>query len=463
MNVAEIRRRVEREIRMEPATEEWRAEFLDRLNDKLDTLVTSRKWSFRQRLHNVRTYSGFTLQPADYTANGATSGTLGFEFAIPTDWELYDVLQGARGHTVTIAGATGTYLAQELMNREFVIEESGLAGAGMYIKLDPRYPGSALLTGNETLTFKFRRYKLPLDVSDVFACAGRGPDDDMILDEMSLAEESRRLLNDDDGPGTPTVWVADPNYPSPYEANQLIGQGYPNDFNPPPPNAPTLLASAGGALAVGSTYTYRYAWRYGGFWSESSPEASVTIVAPNQTVTITLDALGGSQYGRARTVFRRQDEGPWYRIAELADPSATTIADGGTFNPFADPTQTLRERTFHPGGLNRFIRFYPLSDKVRELELRYLSRPPLLETESDIPEIPGEFHQVFVHMIAMDMLANANQSKMAGHQENLMESLLDNMSRRYLTTGSVRIQREGVFRGRGYGLRASRPRFVGDG
>lgn len=450
MNLKEIRERVEDALTYAPGVESHRIKLNRRINDAQKEILTFRRWTFRQRLFELTLMKERVIANADWSI---PSNTRALEFPLPTGWTRLNV-DWLAGQTVLLpfapADSNGTGL-----HDEFIIESSNLTGAGTTVTIipDPRYPGLASKAGiTDDITLKFLRYRMPASFSEAQGVMDRAEDFGEIR-QLDLWRERAFMLNNSDDPGRPVRFLIDPNYPdfvgtdnSGFE-NRYLG----NDIEPPIQTIAAAEAATGSLTALG-TFTYKISWAYSNMISGAGPETKITLTGANRTVNLTnLDAItstGGEDFGRERIVWRREGEGPWFQFTVIADPSVTIFTDTGAIQPVSgNPLLYVRERDRARAGAYHFIRFWPLTDTDRTVELRYLARPADLVDDSDIPELPDEYHPIIVHKTVLDISAAFDAPQLRSHHERRYQEFLALMSKRTLGGGAQHHQRQSIFGG----------------
>lgn len=466
MNARAIRKRLERELRHAPEVKDWRDEFFDRLNDAIVELMTMDDWQFRQRTKQVRVYPEIAGTPT-LTVNA--SGEQVYKVAAPDGWLPDEDTAALEGHTVEITGTftSGVFSTDE--TRAYVIERAAaVVDAGVvYLEciLDPTYPGNANVSMSAG-KIQFLRYTLTDDIEDVYGLIFR--DKDAGVHELSPRQETALNLQADDTGSTPRYFILDPNKDRTYK--RYSGQFYPHDFISPPLGPPAVVPLAGGALTALGTYEYRYAWAYGGLVSEPSPSTTVTLAAGEQQVRVTMEFTDAGR-GRTRYLYRRQVydtyEGPWFRIH--VEPSSNTAShtDAGTFAASGvDPSTVIRERRYDSDGSPRFYRLWPTTTERLDAELRYLARLPRVETDADVPEFPGAFHIVLVHLMAAKIARGSEAASLADYHHQKVfgaDGLLDTMRQRHKVSAAQRYMRRKMFGYRGTGIVAGPLTYTADG
>lgn len=458
MRSDQIRTRVEREVRQNPDIKGWRDEFFDRLNDAMDELLTLEDWQFRQRLKTLRFKAEVDLTTS-YTTN-AGSNTYAISFTEPSDWDAVDT-ELLAGHTASFTAGTGAGLTAD-----YVIERASISSSTITIILDPRFGGHTTVGAADTLKIKFFRYRLPPDVEEVYGIQRRDSKEGHMR-EISLARESRLILKNTDGPNTPQFFLLDPNVRTAYDT--LSGEYYPHDFIPAPINPPTLTEAATGALTLLGTYEYCYAHYYAGLVSEPSPIETVTLTGTNQTVSVTAMDSFDANRGRGKYLFRREifssREGPWYMVSDITASNTATAADAGAFTPVADPTTITRLNRYDSLGSLRFVRTWPLTNADLTAELRYLARIPRCTTDADVPEMPGAYHIILVHLIAEKLSRSFKSQSLADYHNNKVygpRGLLETMKQRHIVSSSQRVQRNSMLNGGAGGLVLQEPSYTSD-
>lgn len=471
MNLGELHKRVEYELRHAPAVRAHRDEITARLNTALEKLVLGSQWSFRERQVALRLKATVTIASGAWTDNPSvtlpSSDTVtgnvakAFTFTMPTGWTNADVALFS-GQLVTIAGSTTA-----TGNGTWVVESAFVAAGLMCIILDPRFPGHAAVSTEATLTLRWVRYRLPPDCADTMAIVLRA-DNKGRLTEVPLRREESWLLREDDSTGTPRAFLVAPNHIDPYPNESTYHLPY-VDVQAPA-EAPTLSsANSTGTLTNSATYEYAYAWLAAGMTSGPSPTARITLGASDDTVTIAnLEDYGasGDPFGRYKLIYRRQlftdYEGPWV-IANSTYSYSTSVTDTNARPwPSADAITTGRVRLSGESSPSRHIRVWPMPSEDIEAELRYFARAPRMETPADVPELPPELHMALVYDVALDLAATQDGSaSLVRHLTSQRDELVNIARRLYRGSSSVRTVLGGVLerRGGGWTPRINPPEF----
>lgn len=429
-----MRQRVERALAYKPDIQAHREELTEDLNDALREVVGMRRWRFRYRRARIRAMADLTIAEADWSI--ATDERV--SFVLPSTWTAQEYMS-LPGHRVEIDGS------------QYVIENITFSLGLLTLYLDPNWVDEGYFAAGKPagdLVIRFERYRLPFDVDEVVSLAERTSNRKQPLREVSNPREAELVLSEDET-GTPTHYLLDNHrpldrwWPSPmprYEHPELTLES--------PHEVPTAAESAGGSLSLLETYSYCIAWSFSGMVSEPGPVVEITLTGSNRTVDLSgLDTYGDVNYGRRRKVFRRRGEGPWYQIAEIVDPTQSTYTDDGTepaHVPGAepgygdDPNQEVRMRQLLAGGFQQWIRLWPKPDADTELTLVYLSRPPLLEHDTDTPQVPPEIAKAAVHRVVMQRAGEADAPSLAALHQNLYEEQLSIAANRGVEGGDTR-------------------------
>lgn len=455
---------IQQALRHAPNVEAHREELIRRINKAMNRIATEKRWAWRQRLVSLQLREKIELTKANLTLDAAALGAFAIGFALPSGWSSGNAYEGPdlRGAKVTVAGSSsghdGTYII------EHSLWDSGTSLVIVF--LDQRWPGDssgALAPNAATFTIEFDRYRLPGDFADLHSAVLRD-DDRGPLREVTLDQEQSLLLDADHTPGIPECFLISPNRP---RSNWNPRQDYLHVLAEPPHEAPTASAAGAAGAFVAGDYDYCWSWAAAGLISAPSPTVRVTVTA-NQTVTLAnLPAYvdsAGDRYGWRKIVWRRRvystRNGPWYKVTLSSAPAlqdlgseVTTTTDLG-----GQRLETLtRMRDWPVGDSTRFIRFWPPTDADRVAEVRYLSVPRALESDTDEPEMPDYTHDLLVHAVVQDLAAGAEGAELRKHHERLYTELYKTMCRRELAHSAVAHQKGAAFAGDAGGLPYFRP------
>ncbi len=472
MNLEQIRKRIEQELRHAPNVKGYRDEIADRVNTAMDELVLSLPWAFRRKRHLLQLKADIELEAADHTDNPAltvawpslssesvtVTASRGFTFTTPSGWVQNRDALDLRGQVCEVSGASAASLnGKWLIDYAYSVNATTTA-----IILEGRFPEAVATSGNlaaATLNIRFTRYALPEDCADVYGVLLRDTEEGL-LQELTRYSEARLTLKEDDTAGTPRTYLVEGNFPGswPLDTSQ-----YAPHVARAPVDPPTLASTTSGSLVASATYEYRYRWVVAGIVSGPSPVASVTLGASDGTVQITaLEAVGsGTDFVGSRKVVERRRiytdyEGPWV-VVKNTYAHDTDVDDTGAVSWPA--TQELgvddstRSRVYDFGETRKHIRFWPQTDADLEAELHYYARAPKLETPSDVPALPPELHMALVHRVVADLAANSDGTRLAAHHEKRLAEILRNARRTYLGHSAVRTAKRGILTGsRGGGI-----------
>lgn len=481
MNLGELRKRVEYELRHAPAVRAHRDEITARLNSALDLLVLGVPWTFRQRYWNVRLKADTTLASGSWTKNptvtfpstitSTEAVSRGFTFT-STGWTAADIGLLA-GQVCVVSGSTsptanGTFLIESA----FVVSTVSATQHVVAIILDPRFPGEASVSAATQLVIRWSRYRLPADCADVDGLVLRDSDQGRIP-EVSLRREEALLLREDDDPGLPQAFVMSPN---------LVDQ-YPNEstYHMPhvdvaaPLTPPTLASSnSTGTLVNSATYEYCYNWLVGGLTSGPSPTAKITLGASDNTVTISdmeVEGAAANALGRYKQVWRRRlyaasgdvegYEGPWTIVTSTYSYDPDVTDTNALPYPGANPAAVSRLRQSGDSGQARHFRVWPLPATDVEAQLRYYARAPRMETPGDVPELPPELHMILVYDVCLDLAATQDgTAQLIRHLTARRAERIAYAKRVYLGNRGQRTRVLGVLpRGQGWTPRVNPPEF----
>lgn len=300
-----------------------------------------------------------------------------------------------------------------------------VASATQILLVDPYAPTTA---SSSAYVIRQRYIPLPRDVLAYDGMVARatnyGP-----LRFFTEGEAEDMFLRPGDG-GNPVAFT--PAVPPPWR----LGATQPDS----PATAPTLTAAAGGSLTSGATYRYKYTWVMNGIETGASPEAEVTVTAPNLTTTLSNLELIGAVQGRYARIYRADSTGIFYRVGDVTTLGATTTptTDDGTLTDYTRP--------FYEGGQIKYIRVWPRTSETKlELELRYQARPRLIQKDSDYLDMPIDAQNAVLFGTISAMARAYNKGAVAAQLQKAADAAMDQAQRTGLVARPAQmvVQRNG--------------------
>jgi len=340
------------------------------------------------------------------------------------EWEidLYAPVEGSSGISVVRDGAnprkvvgTGTSFHSGMDGQTIAIDGNEYT----ILRVEDSthlYTGTPVTTAasTEDWSITFLLYPLPYECGEPLSFSSRDDDRGRLLFFNALKEEIHFLDKDDSG--DPIIIIE-----SPHQTTQS------------PELPPLAAASAGGSLLASKTYQYMYTVTEYGREGPPSTVAEATTTAANKTITLSnltnLD-YGGNYTGRTRKIYRRNktDEGRFLLIDEQNTSGAgTTYIDNGSV------TTTFSAQTFRERGHRQYIRPWSTPGADIAIVMRYQSVPEQLQSDSDAPEWPPQFHHLLVYRAIQDAAAQHGMTAFATMYERRANELLWMMRQRWLT------------------------------
>ena len=402
MNLGEIRSRIESQLAHAPDVRTHRDDLRKRINDAhAEILAAPAQWNFMERTARMRLFPTETIAQA-----GITRTTFTIQFPQPSTWSNADVDYHLVGAQAALPWADAGLHANGGL---YEVESTSRSAPNVLIKLDPRYI-DAVPTGD--MEIRFPRYRLPQDCYALLSVLSRD-DDQGSIRALSAWTESHQV-RDFDKTGEPELYLADPNWISGINWATPASGGR-KTSNDPPMSAPTGAQVAGGTLTPGATYRYFYTWHYGGRHSAPSPVGEITLAATMTRINLAgLDVLAAAyaDTGRERVIWRQENEGPFYRVGVVTDPTVATFSDlNGLAAVLGDPRTVQRWDEVETASY-KYIRFYPTPSVLKWVDLRYIKTPRRLRYDSDEPDIPEQHRMVLVWKVLEDLTAKHEGTEM---------------------------------------------------
>jgi hypothetical protein len=200
---------------------------------------------------------------------------------------------------------------------------------------------------------------------------------------------------------------------------------------------PVLVAGAAGNLRISTKYEYFYVFEAGGVRSGSSPKASVTLSAAQNSVTVAMEDTrwdpgpGVQSTGINRVVYRRDvtNNSPWIKVATDTTGIAATVVNDDTLVP--DGFDYTGLTTYVETGWQRTIRVWEPPSESVTVRLRYLRRVPNLVGDTDVPILPTPYHHYLKWRVLAGIYDDLGRTSSWGARAT---QLLGKMRNRHLPT-----------------------------
>lgn len=326
------------------------------INSRYEHICQLRSWLFLQKKVELSLYASID----GATVHGTININANPYFVTMVGYALQ--ANGLPGQTIIIAGT------------EYTIAEIPTSNL---MRLTTPYTGASGVTDWQ---IEFRRYSYPADAGEILDIVSR---DDQRGKLVYIDWRTEAELFLDSGPtGEPGVYIED-------EPITLLT----------PEAAPVLAATGvGGALVVDHVYQYCYTFFDQGLESAPSVISELTATATGQISVSEMDntTVGGFStkpkwlYRRDKTAGTR-----WRKVAEI--PAATAYVDNGAATTLVNDVYL-----YEPGPRFRF-RVWNTASTTKQVEVRYLSAPPKLYADGDVPAWPQAHHHVLVSSALVEL------------------------------------------------------------
>jgi len=454
MNLRDIRQAVMQRINYSTQEDSWHRNINRQISDAYQQIWMSKPWPFAQKQVDIPVFPD--LLPSHFPSPGASASVINGSCLVDFDQDVLYPHNNAQ--VIEIEGI-----------------EYGIASikANFRLYLDRPYQG---VTDTNTLEWKIKnRYTLlPHDVAQVTSVwwtdapipgTIRRPTVEVTQRAFSQAMLSQQITG-----SRPTAYMMAPNTP--------IGAPWEN-------LAPTLTLSTStdnGALSPNSVLRFTYSYiqgtetdKYHDLLPESAPWAGndanpdgyveITI-PPTGTYTVDLSCfLPDSRYGFKPYFAKIYNVNPMYdgrplltelrSVTELGPLISTT----GSINIGSDAyTPATVDRAPNHGGINRRLQFYPRLDaydktvviydndpysneNLAYVTISYITSPQPLILDTDVPEIPPEFHQLIVDKVCMEQFLSLEKVSMYQLSQRQYDERWALMQEAYGSNTNLRVQK----------------------
>jgi len=443
MNVNEIRQRIFDQMDYSPDLQIYRDSVVRRMNDHYQRISDEAHWLFLQKestlqLRKKVSNDGGTLSATDNVYLRVDTANKRRVVAITTAG-VYGALGGTIGSSPSIYSSLA--FTKEMEGQTLLDEDSNEYTIVSVISANELYIDQTWQQSTATdimnFTIRFDRYRLPDDCIEVLGFVDRAEDRGRLLFVDRRREENAYLDRDSSGDVVTVV-----------EDESIIDQS--------PTNTPVAADDAtSGTLVAGNMYEYRYTiFREG---RESPPSLPVEHTLGSGVTSVALSNIDDTQWfsltnlydsGILKYIYRRDvtNEGRWILITTLA--SGTTTYTDSTLTPTA-AFQYQQNSTFQfsnqkdikkwlaPGPV-QYVRMWHTPDQDIKIHIRYHWRPATLQSDSDAPVWPRQYHHLLVYLTLEDMFMQMQEPQQAQIFRARGEQLLGAMRRRYLARDDTR-------------------------
>ena len=323
---------------------------------------------------------------------------------------------------ITAAGTPVSTLPVEVQVRSFIDGDNLLLEDKDGRDLTPALFGGA--TG-VAVTIKQRFVDMPLDCVDVMSVTLRFPSQErQPFYNLTRWEDESWMLNMD-LVARPTNFVL---------AEDVV-------VTPPviQPNCVNLGAVAN-TVPVAGDYDVVYLHEKGGRLSAPSPNSTVTNFAATHGLSVTgmqNNGVNNSSGLRKKVYIRTPQSDAFYEVTNASEAESITTASGsGSGLGIPASYQLPKHRMPEHDGIYKRIRMYPRQDELLTITVRYLSRPPRLLDDGDVPGFPPEYHQLLVFRCCEQLFIKHGNGPLAELYRERGDAVLARMQKRYKTTRS---------------------------
>ena len=392
MKLSELRTEIANELQYNPTAASYVDSVTRVINAVYEEICAAQRWHFLEEVTEI------DVEPE-------VSGTMTFNTLHSA---AYDE-----------AAFPGEFVGSTLVNADgdtYTVVSQEIDGVNSVAYFQPDFASAT--TGAQTTKLKYTAYLLPKDCDAIQGVIYRSEMLDVV--EVSRAKEQRLALNLE-RTGMPQVF---------FEEDTKTVKGI---------DLPYQGAVSAAAGTFTNTGAYRWFYTLTQHGAESSPSNIVdgTITALTDVFTLTgmentqhlwepAAPAGNQDPGIYKTIYREyNNSGIFYPLAvpKIWD-SVTNFVDTGFAVDVTKPFEYTSGR--------RRIRYYPLSDKVGKMELRYKFRPQRLVRDADTPVLPPEFHRLLVYRAVAILASQHDGDALAAVHEKLAHKMYQRMRRRYL-------------------------------
>lgn len=411
--LSQIAAQVERELRYSPSTVGWKEDRNTVIDRVYQTLLNSRDWPFLVRREPVVAFPDVAITPTR-TGNRSFTCTVVdlvaaglYENEGTNDIILQAFMTGGEVHVGAEAALGST--TNNWSSAPFVIEHVEVSTTVPEFWLEPRASLTTAFAGDEELTIRFPRIKLPSDCAQVQAL---WDDDGRPIQFLNGAQAQDLLRTTEPAASTPRYALEDAGFEYrlpfvPFGSQDRVDRYHQSNMVVREP-AFTCTAGSGGSLPAGN-WEVAIAWAYAGRIGPLTEAVEVTTAASGKITVANLPVFGSDEFGRRLRVFLRNADtrGAWYLEATRTDQTVTSLEITSRAGASA-PWQQMRYDD--EAGPYTYLRLWPRPERFRRMVVEYLHRPRALAEPSDTPILPEATHPVLV-WLACQELANRDDER----------------------------------------------------
>jgi hypothetical protein len=403
-----------------PDVPTYRAELRRFINQAYRELFSNDVWLFAQREEHIE------IQP-DVSITGLSlligpDGNVQLQDPAPGSRSLFRSWMATAIVEITEAtgGASFPALPIELQARIFVDANNLI----LEDKDGRSLVGAVFAATGVSVTIKQRFIDMPLDCVDVMSVALRFPSQERQPFYNLTRWEDENLLLNMDLVGRPTNFIL---------AEDVVIEApvfQPNCVN---------LGAVANTVPVAGDYDVVYVHQKGSRLSAPSPNSTLTNFAATHGLSVTGMQNNGADNStglRKKVYVRTPQSECFYEISDASAAESVTAA--GAVNGVGIPAsyQLTKNRLSDHDGIYRRVRMYPRQDEQLTITVRYLSRPPRLLDDSDVPGFPPEYHQLLVFRCCEQLFVKHGNAPLSQLYRQRAENVLTKMQKRYKTTRS---------------------------
>jgi len=285
--------------------------------------------------------------------------------------------------------------------------------------------GATIAATGVAVTIKQRFVDMPLDCVDVMSVTLRFPSQErQPFYNLTRWEDESWMLNMD-LVARPTNFVLAEDVVVPAPVIQ------PNCVN---------LGAVANTVPVAGDYDVVYLHEKGTRLSAPSPNSTVTNFSATHGLSVTgmqNNGVDNSSGLRKKVYIRTPQSDAFYEVSNASEAESVTTASGsGAGLGIPVSYQLPKFRMPEHDGIYKRIRMYPRQDELLTITVRYLSRPPRLLDDSDVPGFPPEYHQLLVFRCCEQLFIKHGNGPLAELYRERGDAVLARMQKRYKTTRS---------------------------
>lgn len=444
-NVEELRERLGDQLQYAPDLKAYRKDARRILSDANEAIQLAHVWPWRRKKRALWVFPDVSI------ANANWSIAAGRAFSINAATVLSGKMYAAED------AAVGARFQEQLTQAELDLEDrskralgtgnwqdapfavvDATTGTGALTLYPDHRAGITAKTGAEgNLVLRWRRYLMPAECSEVL---GIVDDDNRPLTAVTAANV-RRLAVDRDATGQrPTHFFTDGGFDTRHQAQPSFEnngwdgrseQQYETENEPirsDPPFVATATNTAPNGLLASTEYRVIVCWYYGGRYGPPSKVVTVSTTSANKAIALTGLPAPPANYGRQLAFFLAEGEGAFY-LTGYKDSATYDIASR-VIDQTAD-YRTVRWDDVNPDGPYTYVRPWPRSDTYRRLEVEYVARPRQLLEDTDVPQLPKEFHLAVLHQAILLMGTRHEGESLKATHAALLNEVMGRLTARH--------------------------------